>query len=114
MRDRPELDMVWIDVAHPNIGEHLDALCPDVIVFDLVTPHSDFVIPFLREHPGLPLIPPTRMMTRLPPPSPSPRRLSAASTPSPTPSPWPTALWWATSTWASALSILRVRSWSSI
>lgn len=57
LRGRPDLDVVRIDTALPDAGERLNALRPDVVIFDLTAPHySEFAIPFLRDHPGLSLI----------------------------------------------------------
>jgi hypothetical protein len=57
LRGRPDLDVVRIDTALSDAGTRLNALRPDVVIFDLIAPHySEFAIPFLREHPGLPLI----------------------------------------------------------
>ena len=39
-----------------DIKDHLKHLCPDLVIFDLDTPHSQFVIPFLKERPGVTLL----------------------------------------------------------
>jgi len=56
LRDRPGLDVVRIDATLPDAGQRLNALCPDVVILDLAASHSELAIPFLRKHPGLPLI----------------------------------------------------------
>jgi len=56
LRDRDELNVIRIDATLPGAGQRLSAFCPDAIIFDLAAPHSEFVLPFLREHLGLPLI----------------------------------------------------------
>ena len=73
LRGQPGLDVVRIDATFPNPVQRLDALHPDVIIFDLTAPpstlpafgyaqarlptsnlHSPFSI--LQKHPGLSLI----------------------------------------------------------
>jgi len=56
LRDRPGLDVVRIDATLPDAGQQLNALCPDVVILDLAVPHSEFAIPLLKKHPGLPMI----------------------------------------------------------
>jgi len=61
LRGQPGLDVVRIDTTLPNVAQRLDALHPDVIIFDLTTsnsPFSDLHFPssILQEHPGLSLI----------------------------------------------------------
>jgi len=56
LRDRDELNVMRIDATLPGAGQCLSAFCPDAIIFDLAAPHSEFVLPFLREHLDLPLI----------------------------------------------------------
>ena len=56
LRHRQGLAVTRIDAALPNAEDHLDALRPDVVIFDLDAPHAPFVISFLRGHPGLRLV----------------------------------------------------------
>jgi hypothetical protein len=56
LRHRQGLAVTRIDAALPDAEDRLDALCPDVVIFDLDAPHAPFVISFLRQHPGLPLV----------------------------------------------------------
>jgi DNA-binding NarL/FixJ family response regulator len=48
--------VVRIDTTLPNAVDHLAVLCPDVVIFDLDAPQAQFVVSFLSEHPGLPLV----------------------------------------------------------
>jgi hypothetical protein len=56
LRHRDGLEVIQIDATLPGAGQRLHALCPDAIIFDLASPDLEFVLPFLREHFGLPLI----------------------------------------------------------
>lgn len=56
LRDRQGLDVVRIDTALPSAQDDLQAICPDVVIFDLDGPYAHLIIPFIREHPGLPLL----------------------------------------------------------
>jgi chemotaxis response regulator CheB len=52
----PELTVVRI---HNNVGDVIGLLAslrPDVIIFDLDTAQTEFLLPQLREHPGVPLL----------------------------------------------------------
>ncbi len=53
---RPDLGVVRVRTAIHNFEQRLFSLSPDLVIFDLDTPHSEFVIPFLRQRPGLSLI----------------------------------------------------------
>jgi hypothetical protein len=50
------LVVVRIDTTRPDAVDNLAVLCPDVVIFDLDAPHAQFVVSFLSEHPGLPLV----------------------------------------------------------
>jgi hypothetical protein len=54
--DNPELGVMRIHTTVPNIGGRLKALDPDAVIFDWDAPHTEFVLPFLREQPGVPLL----------------------------------------------------------
>ena len=63
LRGRHGLDVVRIDTTLPDAVQRLDALRPDVVIFDLTAPDSPlalrpspFAISFLSEHPGISLI----------------------------------------------------------
>ena len=56
LKGKDGLDVLRIDATLPGAGQRLNALRPAAVVFDLADPPSGFVLPFLREHLGLPLI----------------------------------------------------------
>jgi hypothetical protein len=58
LRGRTGLDVVRIDATLPNVAQSLCALHPDVVIFDLATPLSNFQLPssILQEHSGISLI----------------------------------------------------------
>jgi chemotaxis response regulator CheB len=56
LHGKPGLDVVRVDAAPPSGAEHLSALCPDVVVFDIASPHSEFALPLLKGYPDLRLI----------------------------------------------------------
>jgi hypothetical protein len=56
LKGKPGLDVVRVDATLPDPGQRLKDLRPDVIILDLAAPDSEFAIPFLRKHPGLPVI----------------------------------------------------------
>ena len=61
LRGRHGLDVVRIDTTLPDAAQRLDALRPDVIIFDLIAPNSPFSnlhfpASILQEHPGISLI----------------------------------------------------------
>ena len=39
-----------------DIWQHVESLCPDVIVFELQVPHSPFILSLLKEQPGILLL----------------------------------------------------------
>jgi hypothetical protein len=39
-----------------DVGERLRMLRPDLVIFDWDAPHSQFVLPFIREQPDIPLL----------------------------------------------------------
>jgi hypothetical protein len=53
---RPKLRMVRMDPDVTDIGECLESLKPDLIVFELDNPRSPMIFSILREHPGILLI----------------------------------------------------------
>jgi hypothetical protein len=56
LRDGQGLDVVQIDAALPGAEDRLNALCPDVVIFDLDGPYAYLILSFVRDHPGLPLV----------------------------------------------------------
>ena len=53
---RPDLGVLRIPNSLIDASERIQSLGPDLIIFDLDAPHSDFVLPFLRHKPGVPLL----------------------------------------------------------
>ena len=61
LNDRSEMDARRIDATQPDAMQQLDALQPDVVIFDLTAPDSLFADPqfpaaILQKHPGMSLI----------------------------------------------------------
>ena len=56
LRDRQGLYVVRIDAALPDAQYELQTIRPDVVIFDLDSPHAHLILSFLRGHPGLPLL----------------------------------------------------------
>jgi DNA-binding NarL/FixJ family response regulator len=61
LRDRPEMDARRIDATSSDVAQRLDALQPDVVIFDLTaadSPLSDphFPAAILQQGPGISLI----------------------------------------------------------
>jgi len=54
--NRQELGVMRIHTTVTDVEERLKSICPDLIIFDLDAPHSQFVLPFLRDQPGVPLL----------------------------------------------------------
>ena len=50
------LGVVRIHTNVTNVKERLKALHPDIVIFELDTPHSRFVLPFLQDQSGIPLL----------------------------------------------------------
>ncbi|MBN1137973.1 MAG: hypothetical protein JXM73_15390 [Anaerolineae bacterium] len=56
LKDRQGLSVLRIDAALPSAQDDLQAICPDVVIFDLDGPHAHLILSFIRGHPGLPLL----------------------------------------------------------
>ncbi|MEW5831206.1 MAG: hypothetical protein AB1846_20120 [Chloroflexota bacterium] len=56
LRARPGLRLLPLDAALPGAAEQLEALRPDVILFDLAAVPPEFPVSLLREQPELLLI----------------------------------------------------------
>lgn len=54
--ENPELGVMRIHSNVPDIGERLKSIQPHLIIFDWDAPHCQFVLPFLREQSGIPLL----------------------------------------------------------
>jgi hypothetical protein len=52
----PGLRILSIEAGLPDAAQRLQALKPDIILFDLATAHPDFAIPLWKTYPGLLLI----------------------------------------------------------
>jgi len=52
----PDLGVTRVRAAVPDAEERIRSLSPDLVIFDLTAPQLAFVIPLLREQPGVPLI----------------------------------------------------------
>jgi hypothetical protein len=50
------LGVVRIHTNVTDVEDRLKALRPDLVIFELDTPHSRFVLPFLRDQSGIPLL----------------------------------------------------------
>ena len=56
LSDCPEIGVMRIHASVPNVVERLTSIQPDLVIFDWDGPHCHFVLPFLREQPGTPLL----------------------------------------------------------
>lgn len=56
LSDKQELGVMRIYTPITGVEEQLMSLSPDMIIFDLDAPHLEFMIHFLRDHPGVPLL----------------------------------------------------------
>lgn len=56
LQDRPGLQVLRVDASLPQANDPLDALQPDVIVFDLSAARREFAVSLLEAHPKLMLI----------------------------------------------------------
>jgi hypothetical protein len=56
LRDRAGLELVRLDAGVPDAAQRLEALRPDVVLFDLATAQPDFAVTLLKEHTKLLLI----------------------------------------------------------
>ncbi len=56
---RDGLDVIRVDTTIANVGQHLKAIAPDLVIFDLDTPVvelSKLIVPLLQKQPGIPFI----------------------------------------------------------
>jgi NAD(P)H-hydrate repair Nnr-like enzyme with NAD(P)H-hydrate dehydratase domain len=51
-----DLGVMRIHATVTDVGGRLESLCPDLIIVDLNTPHSQQIVPFLWDHPGIPML----------------------------------------------------------
>ena len=56
LADRPDIDLVRVRSALVEFETRVKSLCPDLVIFDFDTVHSQFVIPLLRARPEIPLV----------------------------------------------------------
>lgn len=56
LAEQQELDVIRVDTTINNVGQHLQAIAPDLVIFDLDLPFSSQIVPLLREQPGIPFI----------------------------------------------------------
>lgn len=56
LADRREIDLVRVRSAILDFETRVKSLCPDLVIFDFDTVHSQFVIPLLRARPNVPLV----------------------------------------------------------
>lgn len=56
LRDRGDLQLVTLDARAPDAAQRLQALGPDVVLFDLATAEPDFAVTLLKQHTRLLLI----------------------------------------------------------
>ena len=54
--ENPELGVMRVHTNVPDIGARLKSVQPHLVIFDWDTPHCQFVLPFLREQSGIPLL----------------------------------------------------------
>lgn len=54
-----ELDVIRVNAALANVGQHLQSIAPDLVIFDVDTPVpelSKLIIPLLQRQPDVPFI----------------------------------------------------------
>jgi DNA-binding NarL/FixJ family response regulator len=59
LANKHELDVVRVNAALANIGQHLQSIAPDLVIFDVDTPVpelSKLIIPLLKKQPDIPFI----------------------------------------------------------
>jgi len=56
LQEQEGFQISQIDPLLPDAMKRLDAICPDVVLFDLVSTQSDFAVTVLRKNPGVLLI----------------------------------------------------------
>jgi hypothetical protein len=57
LKNQDGLEVIHIDASLPGAEQQLDTLHPAAVVFDLASPPiTRFGFPFVKEHPGVPLI----------------------------------------------------------
>jgi hypothetical protein len=54
--ENQEFGVMRIYTTVTSIADRVKSLCPDAIIFDWDAPHSEFVLSFLRDQPGVPLL----------------------------------------------------------
>jgi hypothetical protein len=56
LSDSPHFGIIRFHQTVTNVAARLKTLQPDLIVFDLGSPVSEFILPFLQEQPSVPLL----------------------------------------------------------
>jgi DNA-binding NarL/FixJ family response regulator len=56
LEDSQDLGVMRIHTTVADVEERLKSLAPDLVILDLNTPHLAFIVPFLRDRPGIPLL----------------------------------------------------------
>lgn len=56
LADQHEMDVIRMDATINNVGQHLQRIAPDLVIFDLDLPFSTQIVPLLQEQPGIPFI----------------------------------------------------------
>ena len=51
-----EFGVMRMHTTVTDIAERLKSLCPDAIMFDWDAPHPEFLLSFLKDRPGVPLL----------------------------------------------------------
>ena len=54
-----ELDVIRVNATLANVGQRLQAIAPDLVIFDVGTPVpelSKLIVPLLQKQPGIPFI----------------------------------------------------------
>ena len=56
LQDNQELGLVRIHASVDDVLPRIKALCPDLVILDMQDPHTQFILPFFREEPSVPLL----------------------------------------------------------
>jgi len=54
--DLPHIGVMRIHAGVSNVNDRLKSLTPNLVIFDWDADHCHFVLPFLRDQPGTPLL----------------------------------------------------------
>lgn len=59
LASKHELDVIRVNAALTNVGQHLQSIVPDLVIFDVDTPVpelSKLIVPLLQRQPDIPFI----------------------------------------------------------